>query len=50
MKVKLKIKIKSKFYTYETNTVVNQTESLSEHKSFEYLLRNNIALRPVFSN
>ena len=50
MKVKLKIKIKSKYYTYETNTVVNRAESKSEHKSLGYLLNSNASLKPAFSN
>jgi hypothetical protein len=50
MKVKLKIKIKSKFYTYETNTVVNHVESRYEHKSLAAILKNNSSLTPAFSN
>ncbi len=50
MKVKMKIKIKSKFYTYETNTIVAHVESKYEHKSFAHLLQNNAVLKPAFSN
>jgi len=50
MKVKLKIKIKSKFYTYETNTIVNSIESKYEHKLFATILNSNPSLKPVFSN
>lgn len=49
MKVKLKIKIKSKFYTYETNTVVNHVESKYEYKSLASILKNNPSLKPAFS-
>jgi len=48
--VKLKIKIKSKFYTYETNTVVNEVKSKYEHKSLASVLQNNISLKPAFTN
>lgn len=50
MKVKLKIKIKNKFYTHETNTVVNHVEAKYEHKSLASILQNNISLKPAFSN
>lgn len=50
MKVKLKIKIKSKFYTYETNTIVNRVESDVKHKTLGNLLNSNDVLKPAFSN
>ena len=50
MKVKMKIKIKSKFYTYKTNAIVTYVESKYEHKSLANLLQNNTALKPAFSN
>ena len=50
MKVKLKIKIKSKYFTYEKSTVENYVESDSKHKSLGYLLNSNTVLKPVFSS
>jgi len=50
MKVKMKIKIKSKFFTHETSPIENNVESIYEHKSFTYLLQNNAALKSAFNN
>lgn len=50
MKVKLKIKIKSKYYTYETASIVHRAELKSENKSLGYLLNKAAAFKPAFGN